>query len=138
MPMTPENAVRAWFDDIWNKGQEDAIHRLADPHMVAHGAPSFHGPDEFRALYRQFRGALPDIQVSIGQTVTNGEYCAAHCHVTGRHTGDGLGPATNRAVAFDGLVLVRVRDGRLVEAWNCFDFLSMYQQVGWIANPPQP
>lgn len=138
MAMTPEDVVRAWFDEIWNQGREDAIGRLADPHMIAHGSPSFHGPDEFSVMYRQFRQALPDIRVSIGQTVTNGDCCAAHCRVTARHTGDGLGPPTNRTVEFDGVVLARARDGRLVEAWNCFDFLSMYQQVGWVKTPPQP
>jgi hypothetical protein len=41
-------------------------------------------------------------------------------------------------VEFDGVVMALVRDGRIVEAWNCFDFLSMYQQIGWVNNPPTP
>jgi hypothetical protein len=32
----------------------------------------------------------------------------------------------------------RVRDGQLVEGWNCIDFLTMYQQMGWVAQPIQP
>jgi len=24
------------------------------------------------------------------------------------------------------------------EAWNCFDFLTMYQQIGWVSDPPLP
>jgi predicted chitinase len=30
------------------------------------------------------------------------------------------------------------RDGKIVEGWNCFDFLSMYQQIGWVNTPPTP
>jgi predicted ester cyclase len=65
--------------------------------------------------------------------------CAAHCHVTARHIGPTLGgPATNKPVQFWGMCIARVRDGQIVEGWNCFDFLSMYQQLGWVKNPPLP
>ena len=43
-----------------------------------------------------------------------------------------------RMVEFDGVVMALVRDGRIVEGWNCFDFLSMYQQIGWVKTPPTP
>ncbi len=29
----------------------------------------------------------------------------------------------------------RVRDGRIAEGWNTFDFLTMYQQMGWVKSP---
>jgi hypothetical protein len=41
-------------------------------------------------------------------------------------------------VNFNGIVIARVVDGRLVEGWNCFDFLTMYQQIGWVKTPPLP
>lgn len=41
-------------------------------------------------------------------------------------------------IAFWGMTFVRVQDGRIIEGWNCFDFLSMYQQVGWVTTPPLP
>jgi len=28
------------------------------------------------------------------------------------------------------MVIVRVRDGQIVEAWNEFNFMEMYKQVG--------
>jgi hypothetical protein len=34
--------------------------------------------------------------------------------------------------------MVRVQDGQIVEGWNCFDMLAMYQQIGWVGNPPIP
>jgi hypothetical protein len=33
---------------------------------------------------------------------------------------------------------VKVRDGQLVKAWNCFEFLSTYQQLGWVHDPMTP
>ena len=43
-----------------------------------------------------------------------------------------------RPVDFWGMVMARVRDGQLAEGWNCFDFLSMYQQLGWVRDPVNP
>ena len=34
----------------------------------------------------------------------------------------------------EGAMEVRVRDGQIVEGWNNFDFLSMYQQLGMTLN----
>jgi hypothetical protein len=33
-----------------------------------------------------------------------------------------------------GMAIAVIRDGRLQEGWNCFDFMSLYQQVGML--PP--
>jgi predicted ester cyclase len=33
-------------------------------------------------------------------------------------------------VEFTGMVIVRIKDGKFVEAWNNFDFLTMNQQIG--------
>ena len=58
---------------------------------------------------------------------------AAYCHVTGTHSGPGLGvAATGSAIDMKGMVLVEVRDGQVHEGWNCFDFMSLYQQVGML------
>jgi hypothetical protein len=51
---------------------------------------------------------------------------AGHCHVIARRVGNTLGgPATNQRLDFRGMTIARVRDGRMVEAWNCFDFLKI-------------
>jgi predicted ester cyclase len=59
----------------------------------------------------------------------------ALCHVTGKHVGDSLGgPATGRDVDFWGTTTFRVQGDQIIEGWNTFDFLTMYQQLGWVAN----
>jgi predicted ester cyclase len=35
-------------------------------------------------------------------------------------------------VEFTGMTIVRIRDGKIIEAWNNFDFMTMFQQVGAI------
>jgi predicted ester cyclase len=47
------------------------------------------------------------------------------------HKGGHLGfEATNAPVEFEGVAIVRIKDGKIVEAWNHFDFLEMNKQLG--------
>ena len=143
MPPTPDAVVRAWFKEVWDEGREDAIDRLADPNCIIHGlggpgVPSMRGTAPFKELFRTFREALGDLDIAVERTVTEGDTCAAYCRVKGRHVGVKLGPPSKRPVEFNGITIAVVRNGKIVEGWNCFDFLSMYQQFGWVKNPPQP
>ena len=139
--MSPDAVVRAWFKEVWDEGNEDAIDRLMAQDAVAHGlgADEIRGPEAFKPYVRAMRGALGDLEVEVVQTLTDGDRVAAHCHVVARHVGTLFGAAaTQRPVDFWGIAIVRVRDGQIVEGWNCFDFLRMYQQMGWVRDPPLP
>jgi steroid delta-isomerase-like uncharacterized protein len=133
---TADVLVRRWFEELWNQGREDTIDRLLAPGAIVHGLPTpggqpIRGGDAFKPFFRRFRAAFPDIQVTVERTVTEGDTAAAYCHVKGTHLGDALGtPATNHRVEFHGICIVRVAGNQLVEGWNCFDFLTCYQQIG--------
>ena len=80
-----------------------------------------------------------DLEIAVERTLVDGEWCTAYCRVKGRHVGHMLGgPPTDRPVEFTGVTIARVRDGKLIEGWNVFDFLTMYQQIGWVGTPPVP
>jgi steroid delta-isomerase-like uncharacterized protein len=141
MPTQPDSLARQWFDEVWNKLDESAIDRLMAPDAVVHGLgqEQLHGPAQFKPFFHRFKDALADIRVDVERTVVEGDFCAALCHVTAKHAGHAFGgPATNRDVDFWGMTMFRVKDGRLVEGWNAFDFLTMYQQLGWVKSPVLP
>jgi predicted ester cyclase len=55
----------------------------------------------------------------------------------GKHEGELLGiPATNREVETDGIVIHRVRDGKIVEYWSVVDVARVLQQLGVLPGPP--
>ena len=144
MPQAPDTMIREWFEQLWNQKREDTIDRLLAPHGLVHGLPTpdnqpLRGPAQFRPYYRQLRQAFPDLRVTVERTVLEGDLVAVHCRATGKHAGDGLGvPATGKDVDFQGMVFVRADGDRFVEAWNCFDFLTCYQQIGAIATIAAP
>jgi steroid delta-isomerase-like uncharacterized protein len=128
--------IHRWFEEVWNQGREEAIDEMFAEDGVAHGLAGENGqeprgPAEFKPFFRSFRGALPDIRVTVEDCVTEGDKAAVRCRITASHRGDGLGlAATGNAVEFDGICIVRVLDGKIVEAWNNFDFLSLNRQIG--------
>jgi predicted ester cyclase len=139
--MTPDAVARAWFEEVWNKLDESAIDRLMHPDALAYGLgpEPLRGPAAFKPFFHTFRQSLSDIHIDVVRTVVEGDTCVALCHVTARHTGHALGgPATDRPVDFWGTSWSRVKDGQLVEGWNSFDFLTMYQQLGWVGAPVLP
>lgn len=140
MTHTSETLTREWFEQVWNQGQEEAIDRLLAPDAQVHGlGGDMTGPDAFKQMWRVFRGAISELHVTVERTFVQGDTCVAHCRVRGRHTGDALGgPASGRPIDIEGVTITRRRGDQLIEGWNVFDFLGMYQQMGWIPNPVVP
>ena len=135
--MSEENRalIHRWFEEVWNKGRAEAIDELFAEEGIANGladesgAP-LRGPAGFKPFFQKFRDAFPNIEVIVEDTVAEGDKVAARCRVLGTHQGEGLGfAATNRPVEFTGISIVRIKDGKIVEAWNNFDFTSMFQQL---------
>jgi predicted ester cyclase len=142
--MNPDSLVREWFQKVWDEGDESSIDRLLAPDAVVHGlsgpgGPPMTGPAAFKPVFHTFREALGDLEIKVERTVVQGDTVAAYCRVRGRHVGRALGgEPTGRPVEFTGVTIARTRDGKLVEGWNVFDFLTMYQQIGWAPNPVVP
>jgi steroid delta-isomerase-like uncharacterized protein len=138
--MSEENKtlVRRWFDEVWNKGRDDAIREMFDKEGIAHGlsddpANPLRGPEGFLPFHAKFRAAFPDIVVVVEDQIAEGDKVATRCTVRGKHAGNSLGfAATQAPVEFTGMTIVRIKNGKIIEAWNNFDFMKMYQQVGAI------
>jgi steroid delta-isomerase-like uncharacterized protein len=136
--MSEENKalVRRWFEEVWNKGRAEAIEEMFDANGIAHGlsddpANPIKGPRDFRPFHTVFRDAFPNMEIVVEDTVAEGDKVAARCSVRAKHEGEFLGrAATASAVDFTGITIVRIQDGKIVEAWNNFDFMTLHRQVG--------
>jgi steroid delta-isomerase-like uncharacterized protein len=124
-----------WFEQVWNQGRAEAIERLFAEDGVAHGlvdaeGNELRGPAGFKPFFHTFREAFPDLQIVVEDTIVEGDKIAARCVVRGTHLGHSLGlQATRNPVEFTGMTFLRVRDGKIVEAWNNFDFATMNAQL---------
>ena len=136
--MSDQNAalIRRWFEEVWNKGREEVIDELFAAEGIAHGLADeagndLRGPQDYKPFFRKFRSAFPEIEVVVEDTVSEGDKVAARCLVRGKHQSDSLGfAATGQSTEFTGITIVRIEKGKIVEAWNNFDFMTMYKQLG--------
>ncbi len=136
--MSEENKdlVRRWFEEVWNNGRSDAIDEMLAPGCIVHGLSEdpknpIRGLEGFKPFHETFRGAFPDTKVVLEDIIAEGDMVAVRCVVRGSHTGDHLGiPASNQSVTFTGMAMARIKDSKIVEAWNNFDFLQMNKQIG--------
>ena len=140
--MAGENTrwVHRWFDEVWNQGNANAIDTMMAPDALMHGlgeaGRDTNGTAPFREFAARFRGAFPDVRITIDATVEEDDLIASRWTATMTHLGDDLGiPATGRQVTVTGMSMARLRDGLMVEGWNNWDTMALMQQIG---APPAP
>jgi steroid delta-isomerase-like uncharacterized protein len=139
--MSEENKqlIRRWFEEVWNNGSVEAIDEMFGENGIAHGlsddpATPIRGPQNFRPFHTLFREAFPNMMIVVEDVIAEGDRVAARCSVRAKHEGDFMGRAATQApVEFTGITIVRIDNGKIVEAWNNFDFMKLHKQVGLIA-----
>lgn len=130
-----ETFLHRWFEEVWHKGNEEAIDEMLAEDGIGYGLPTengepIRGPEDFKPFFRNFRAAFPNIKVEIVETVREVDKIAAVCRVTGALEGASLGISpTNQPVDFTGILVVKLKDGKIIEAWNEFNFMTMYRQL---------
>lgn len=140
---TPEAQLRRWFEEVWNARRLELADELLAPGAILHEASlsgqSLLGAEAFRAHARALLEAIPDLHFELEQVVADGDVAAGRMTVTGRVTGHGLGvEPTGRAFRISGMAMGRYRDGRLVEGWNNFDLLGLFDQLDAVKRPKLP
>ena len=133
-----KEVIRRFVEEVQNQKSEDAYWELNDPDFV-NLAPLPPGVPADReggfAYLFGFMKAFPDSRVTIDDMVAEGDQVVTKKTFTGSHTGEFAGiPATGKPVTLQFVDIMRLRDGKIVEHWNCIDQLSFMQQLGVI--PP--
>jgi predicted ester cyclase len=124
--MSDYTLLHRWFDEVWHKGNENAIDELLDENGIIHGLDidsNLTGPAAFKPFYRSFRESFPSINIELDHLIEVNDFETAYCKVTGKNI-------KGQEVNFTGIVVCKFRDGKIIEAWNAFDFLKMFQQTG--------
>ena len=134
--MSPDRItfMHRWFEEVWNKGNLEAVDELMTADATMHGlgeGAGVNGSDAFKAFALRLRAAFPDMRVTVVETVEEGDMIASRWTATMTHAGDQLGIApTGKRVGVTGMSMGRLRDGKLVEGWNNWDTMALMEQIG--------
>ena len=121
-----------WFTEVWNNLNAAAIDSMMIDDSIARGIGITGVPDNshakgaegFKLFFKGFCSMYSDIRIDIEDVISQDDCEAARLVVRAVHR------ESNRPVHFTGICIIRKEDGRIAEAWNNFDFLTMYQQSG--------
>ena len=83
-----------------------------------------------------YRNAFPDLHFTIDDLVAEGDKVVWRFTSKGTHQGNFMGlPPTGKTSIVTGMVLFRLENSRIVEAYVNFDTLGLLQQLGIIPMP---
>lgn len=139
--MADDNAaiIRHFVDDAITHGNIDSAAKYAWEDVVEQVPMPGQGPgiDGLKDALRAMRTGFPDIVFSIQEQIAQGDKVVSRFEWTGTHKGEFLGmPATGRAVRVWGIVIDRLKEGRIKETRIIMDTLGLMAQLGALPSPP--
>lgn len=126
--------VRRYFEQVWEKGNQEAIDELFAPEFVNHAATSAlpPGPAGLRKNYSSTSAAFPDVRFSIDDIFSSQDSNRVVVRYTmrGTHHGpfQGIQPTGNQ-VSVKGIGIYRVENDRIAEGWVLRDSLNLLKQL---------
>jgi steroid delta-isomerase-like uncharacterized protein len=133
---------RRSHDEFMVGGLEDVVDEVYAPNAIIYGRhippEQRRGTEGFKSYGRMLRTAFPDIQIVHDSFVTEGDYQAFRWTFHGTHQGPMFGaPPTGRPVSIEGYDILRIRDGKIIEAWIEQDMIGLLQQIGLAPVPAE-
>jgi steroid delta-isomerase-like uncharacterized protein len=126
--------VEAFIQELFTKGDLDAVERYLDPGFINHDPP-FPGAPDGREGMRQaaamFHEALPDWHSEVEQLIAEADIVVERFTASGTHRGDLMGVApTGNVVALKGIQIFRIENDKIVERWGRLDEVGLMRQLG--------
>ena len=135
--LAANKAVIRSFVDAWNSRDFGRFETLMGEGAVLRigGGVVPCDPSGTRAIAEQWTTAFPDWRFDLLALIAEGDRVVAHMPYSGTHRQPILGVApTDRSCSVDEIVIFRVSEGKIAEAWEVYDEAGMWRQLG--VRPP--
>lgn len=133
---TIKTVAKRLAEEVFSQGNMKTFDDIVAPQYVNHRmpAPNIPGTKEgFRQLVLATRQAFPDVHVTMGELVAEGDFVVFHDTVQATSKGDFMGiPPTGKPITWTEIHFLKVTKGQIVEHWNNFDQLGILKQLGAI------
>jgi len=125
--------VRRLVDEAQSKGNLRVVDEILADDFVDHspfdGVPPTR--DGVRVLFAALRTAFPDLHVTIHDQIAEGDKVVTRKRFQGTHRAPFMGiEPTGRAIDFEVIDILTVRDGKVAEHRLAMDRLTLLQQLG--------
>lgn len=124
--------VETFFNVMWNTWNDAVMREILDPQIDFHGSIGLHvtGHDAFAGYMQTIRDAFPDFHNAIEEIIVTDDRAVARLTYTGTHEGMLFDHApTGRRVAYAGVAMFTIADGRITKVWVLGDRLALMEQI---------
>jgi steroid delta-isomerase-like uncharacterized protein len=131
---TAEAQARKYIE-LWNTGDKAAIDAFPEFVMHNHGGRVIVGQSKLARVIGTWRTSMPDLTFTIDDTVAQGDKVAMRVTLKGTYK-ELLFPEANvpqsppRSIRATGLLMFKVKDGKIHEVWQELDESAMKVQMG--------
>jgi steroid delta-isomerase-like uncharacterized protein len=134
----PVDLVRSLHLELWRDGDMTAIDRYIAP-TARTVMTGFDGStiEVLREDVERYQGAFSDVETEIVELIDAGDQVVLWWTTAGTHTGPygEIAPvATQRRIVMEGVDVLRVEDGQVVEVRSFWDAAAVYRQFGLLAD----
>ncbi len=132
--------VRQLTAEIWNSRRLDRIPDFFSEDYVADYrpyAPLRQGHAAIRGMVERAWEAFPDYHEELLELIAEGPLVVARFTISGTQSGQwGVLPETGKRVEFEEIVILKLRDGKVVHQRGVADNLTALRQLGVLPAPP--
>jgi steroid delta-isomerase-like uncharacterized protein len=124
-----------FYEEVLNQGNLDVIDDVVDPNVVSHHPIPGQKPGAagLKEALAGFKKAFPDLKSVAQDIIAKADKVVGRFTVTGTHQGEFMGyRPTGKQFTYEEIVIVRLKDGKIVEHWAVADVSAMMEQLGAI------
>jgi steroid delta-isomerase-like uncharacterized protein len=141
MALDNKAIVRRLYEDVWNDRKLNLIDKLFAPsHALDEPTTSGSqmGPAAYKEQVNRFVAAFPDLHLEIDDLIGEKDKVVLSWVISGTHTGDFMGiPATNKKVSFEGITIIQIAGGKILDSSVRWDALGLMRQLGAVPSLAQ-
>lgn len=129
-----DNAIK-----LWNGGDIEIANSQYAEGCIYHNADmvELKGVEEIKGFIKWVYTAYPDFKVTFDEPMKLKDRIVFKYNATATNEGP-LGenmPPTGKKMSFNGVSIVKVENGRIIEEWNNYNQLPIYKQLGYKLVP---
>ncbi|MFW8636575.1 ester cyclase [Cribrihabitans pelagius] len=134
MTKSKAELLQSWYDRAWRDGDLSAIDETFLPETSASGVvPSLQlSRADFEAFLDALRNLLCNIEVSIVQSMEQGDWLAARLLLSGERAADGT------PVSATGQVMLQFAGGKIAATYGQLDYFTLFEQLGQLPADALP
>ncbi len=125
-----KQVLEVWLQRVWVEQDVNAIEEMfvATGRARGLGAQTLFGPEDFKIFHHSLSSLLINFKFSIDHFIEQGDWISALV------TMDADSSKDNQSINITGNIFGIIKDGQIQEAYNHFDFMGLFSQLGLLPS----